>query len=126
MKLDKSTLSTKMGMVQDILERNTQLMKDIEEYQREIDKETSAGNSGLKMEVDGTGAGVADVSETGGEKKSDVVSNYVDSVQELNCNLSQVKSKHLGNSLFISTFSLAFLSAFLMHLHLHLLQPDSC
>ena len=88
-KLEKSQLSTKIGMVQEILSRNVKLMKDIEQYQIQIDKSTSSktgDNSEMNMEING-----------GNEVTEDdaaVVNGYVDSVQELNGNLSQVNNRH--------------------------------
>ena len=88
-KLEKSQLSTKIGMVQEILSRNVKLMKDIEQYQIQIDKSTSSktgDNSEMNMEING-GSEVT-------EDDAAVVSGYVDSVQELNGNLSQVNNRH--------------------------------
>ena len=91
-KLEKSMLSTKIGMVQEILVRNVQLMKDIENYQAQLDEATTTTDKTEEVgdnnedndreRVDGT---------IGKEGDTVLISGYVDSVQELNGNLSQVR-----------------------------------
>ena len=92
-KLEKSMLSTKIGMVQEILVRNVQLMKDIENYQTQLDQATTTTDKTEEVgdnnedndreRVDGT---------TGKEGDIVLISGYVDSVHELNGNLSQVRT----------------------------------
>merc|ERR1711871_1414747 len=80
-KLEKSPLSTKIRMVQDILARNVQLMKDIEKYQTKLDEATTTVQiqSGDTGENDNGGMEV-DNGASGRDEDDLVVSGYVDSV----------------------------------------------
>ena len=97
-KLEKSMLSTKIGMVQDILVRNVQLMKDIENYQTQLDEVIPTTTTTVKTETgnnDNENSNMEIMNNDVGKGRDDnttaiLVSGYVDSVQELNGNLSQV------------------------------------
>ena len=97
-KLEKSMLSTKIGMVQDILVRNVQLMKDIENYQTQLDEVIPTTTTTVKTETgnnDNENSNMEIMNTDVGKGRDDntttiLVSGYVDSVQELNGNLSQV------------------------------------
>ena len=78
-------------------------MKDIEKYQNKLDQATTA----VKIEGGDSSSNDKGMEVDDGairrEEDNILVSGYVDSVQELNGNLSQVKNNPIDRSLFFCT-----------------------